>query len=79
MVVLDHLALLIAVVLGNHPTTAECDPLSKSIERLALVGRRLDRSAQFDVAQVREQKLRSDHAAELSEGEIEFVLAAGAS
>jgi hypothetical protein len=44
VVVFDDLALVGPIVLGDD-ATAECEPLNKVVEGLALVRRRLDRGA----------------------------------
>src|SRR3954470_2099266 len=48
VVVLDHLALLVALGRGGQPAAAERDPLGVAVEQLALVGRGLDHAPELD-------------------------------
>ena len=77
MVVLDQLALLVAVILGDQTLAAEEQPLDEAIERLALVGRGLDGATQFGLMEDTAGRRRSGtFPAQLLEGLIETVLAA---
>lgn len=76
VVVLDHLALFVAVVLGDDATAAEGHPLGETVECFALIGRRADRPPELGVADVAQEKERADDPAELAKGEVELVLAA---
>jgi hypothetical protein len=68
LVVRADLALLSAVVLGDEAAATEGEPLHEVVERLALVGRGLDRGAQVGIPEVLQQEARADGAAQLAEG-----------
>lgn len=74
MVVLDDLALLIAVIGRDRAISAERNPLRESVECLALVGCRLDQGAQLRAAQVLQQELGADGTSQLSKCLVEPVL-----
>jgi hypothetical protein len=76
VVILDHLALLVALGGGRQAAAAEGDPLSVSVEQLALVGGGADGAAQVGRSKVTKQEIRADRPAKLPEGEVEPVLAA---
>lgn len=73
MVIFDDLSLLVAVILCNYTATAEGHPLGKTVEGLALIRDRVDRSPQLSVADIGEQKDCADDAAKLPESEIDPV------
>src|SRR4051812_34835985 len=76
MVVLDHLALLVALGRGRQAAAAEGDPLGVAVEQLALIGGSADDAPQFDRSKVAEQEVCQDGPAQLPECEVEPVLTA---
>ena len=76
MVVLDQLALPVAVVLGDQTLAAEEQPLDEAVERLALVGRGLDDATKLGVVEIPQEEGGPDDTAQLLEGLIEAVLPA---
>jgi len=60
VVVLDHLALLVARGGGGQAAAAECDPLGVAVEQLAFVCGGADGAAQFNGAEIAEQEVGAD-------------------
>ena len=82
VVILDDLALLIAVMGRDRAITAERDPLREPVEGLALVSCRLDQCAQLRAAQVLQQEFgaapRGFPTSQLSKCLVEPILFVGA-
>ena len=76
MVVLDHLALLVARRRSHETSASKGDPLGKAVEVLALVGCRADQLPELDRAEVTQQEDGADHTPKLAESEVEPVFAA---
>ncbi len=67
LVVAHDLALLVLDVFGDDPFPAEEGPFDEAVEFLALVGRRVDSLAHFDIVDVVQQEQRAHYLAEFTE------------
>lgn len=77
LVVLDHLALLVANVLRDDPVPAKEQPLHEVVEFFALVRGGIDRLAKFGIVDVLQEKYRAHRPSKFPECVIQPVLAAG--
>ena len=76
MAILDPFPLDDPIVRGNQPLAPKEDPPDEAIERLAFVGRGVNRLPEVRVTEIPESERRPDHAPEFPKRQVEAILPA---